>query len=148
MDLVGELLVARNSLPYLCQRATTVYRVPELAAELDNKSDSISLIVASLQDVAMEMRMMPVSKAFERFPRLVRDISNKLGKKINLVMEGEETRADKDVIEALSEPLVHMVRNSLDHGIETPDERLACGKRAEGTIICAPSRRPEQSWWR
>jgi len=148
MDLVGELLVARNSLPYLCQRANTIYRVPELATELDNKSNSISLIVASLQDVAMEMRMMPVSKAFERFPRLVRDISNKLGKKINLVMEGEETRADKDVIEALSEPLVHMVRNSLDHGIETPDERLACGKRAEGTIICAPSRRPEQSWWR
>lgn len=134
MDLVGELLVARNSLPYLCQRAATVYQVPELATELDNKSNSISLIVASLQDVAMEMRMMPVSKAFERFPRLVRDISNKLGKKINLVMEGEETRADKDVIEALSEPLVHMVRNSLDHGIEPPDERLASGKTADGTI--------------
>lgn len=134
MDLVGELLVARNSLPYLCQRAATVYRVPELATELDNRSNNISLIVASLQDVAMEMRMMPVSKAFERFPRLVRDISNKLGKKITLVMEGEETRADKDVIEALSEPLVHMVRNSLDHGIELPDERLAAGKPAEGTI--------------
>lgn len=134
MDLVGELLVARNSLPYLCQRASTVYRVPQLATELDNKSNFISQIVASLQDVAMEMRMMPVSKAFERFPRLVRDISNKLGKKINLVMEGEDTRADKDVIEALSEPLVHMVRNSLDHGIETPDERLAAGKTADGTI--------------
>lgn len=134
MDLVGELLVARNSLPYLCNRASTFYKVPELATELDNKSNSISLIVGSLQDVAMEMRMMPVSKAFERFPRLVRDISNKLGKKINLVMEGEETRADKDVIEALSEPLVHMVRNSLDHGIETPEERIAAGKTPDGTI--------------
>jgi len=134
MDLVGELLVARNALPYLCQRAATVYQVPQLAAELDNKTDTISQIVSSLQDVALEMRMLPVAKAFERFPRLVRDLSNKLGKKIALVMEGEETRADKDVIEALSEPLVHMVRNSLDHGIELPDERVAAGKGAEGTI--------------
>lgn len=134
MDLVGELLVARNALPYLCQRAETVYRVPQLAAELDSKTDTISQIVSSLQDVALEMRMLPVAKAFERFPRLVRDLSNKLGKKIALVMEGEETRADKDVIEALSEPLVHMVRNSLDHGIELPEERLAAGKSAEGTI--------------
>lgn len=134
MDLVGELLVARNALPYLCQRAETVYRVPQLAAELDSKTDTISQIVSSLQDVALEMRMLPVSKAFERFPRLVRDISNKLGKKVNLVMEGEETRADKDVIEALSEPLVHMVRNSLDHGVELPAERIAAGKPPEGTI--------------
>jgi len=134
MDLVGELLVARNALPYLCQRAATVYGVPQLAAELDNKTDTISQIVTSLQDVALEMRMLPVAKAFERFPRLVRDLSNKLGKKIALVMEGEETRADKDVIEALSEPLVHMVRNSLDHGIELPDERLAACKPAEGII--------------
>lgn len=134
MDLVGELLVARNALPYLCQRAETVYRVPKLAAELDNKAESISQIVTSLQDVALEMRMLPVAKAFERFPRLVRDLSNKLGKKIALIMEGEETKADKDVIEALSEPLVHMVRNSLDHGIELPDERTATDKPAEGTI--------------
>lgn len=134
MDLVGELLVARNALPYLCQRAETVYRVPELAAELDGKADTISQIVSSLQDVALEMRMLPVAKAFERFPRLVRDISNKLGKKVNLVMEGEETRADKDVIEALSEPLIHMVRNSLDHGVELPSERTATGKQPEGTI--------------
>lgn len=134
MDLVGELLVARNALPYLCQRAETVYRVPELAAELDGKADTISQIVSSLQDVALEMRMLPVAKAFERFPRLVRDISNKLGKKVTLVMEGEETRADKDVIEALSEPLIHMVRNSLDHGVELPSERTATGKQPEGTI--------------
>ncbi len=134
MDLVGELLVARNALPYLCQRADTVYRVPQLAAELDSKADTISQIVSSLQDVALEMRMLPVAKAFERFPRLVRDISNKLGKKVNLVMEGEETRADKDVIEALSEPLIHMVRNSLDHGVELPAERTAAGKTPEGTI--------------
>jgi len=134
MDLVGELLVARNALPYLCQRAETVYRVPQLAAELDIKTDTISQIVSSLQDVALEMRMLPVAKAFERFPRLVRDISNKLGKKVNLVMEGEETRADKDVIEALSEPLIHMVRNSLDHGVELPTERTAAGKTPEGTI--------------
>ncbi len=135
MDLVGELLVARNSLPYLSQRAKAVFNVPTLADELDIKSDSIGIIVESLQDIALQMRMMPVAKAFERFPRLVRDISNKLGKKIALVMEGEDTQADKDVIEALGEPLVHMVRNSLDHGIEIPDERLAAGKSPEGKIL-------------
>lgn len=135
MDLVGELLVARNSLPYLCQRATNIYNVPALAAEMDIRSNTIGLIVESLQDIALQMRMMPVSKAFERFPRLVRDISNKLGKKIALSMEGEETQADKDVIEALGEPLIHMVRNSLDHGIEMPDDRIASGKQAEGRIL-------------
>jgi len=135
MDLVGELLVARNSLPYLSQRAISAYNVPELGAEIDIKSNSIGLIVESLQDIALQMRMMPVAKAFERFPRLVRDISNKLGKKIALVLEGEETQADKDVIEALGEPLVHMVRNSLDHGIEMPEERTAAGKPAEGKIL-------------
>ncbi len=134
MDLVGELLVARNALPYLCQRAQTFYQVPQLAAELENRSDTISQIVGSLQDMALEMRMLPVAKAFERFPRLVRDLSNKLGKRINLVLEGEETKADKDVIEALAEPLVHMVRNSLDHGIELPDDRTGAGKSPEGTI--------------
>ena len=135
MDFVGELLIARNSLPYLSQRALTVFNVPTLAAEMDIKANSIGLIVESLQDIALQMRMMPVSRAFERFPRLVRDISNKLGKKISLVLEGEDTQADKDVIEALGEPLIHMVRNSLDHGIEMPEERVAGGKPAEGRIL-------------
>jgi two-component system chemotaxis sensor kinase CheA len=134
LDLVGEIIIAKNSLPFLCIRASGEFGVPRLADEIDSRYATISQVVEGLQDVAMDMRMLPVARAFERFPRLVRDISRKLGKQITLVMEGEETRADKDVIEALTEPLVHMVRNSLDHGVEMPEERLAAGKLAEGRI--------------
>ena len=134
VDLVGEIIIAKNTLPYLSRRAADHYRITPLADEIYNSFDSINQIVESLQDIALEMRMLPVAKAFDRFPRLVRDISAKLGKKINLVMEGEETKADKDVIEALAEPMVHMVRNSLDHGIEGPEERIAAGKSPDGTI--------------
>ncbi len=134
VDLVGEIIIAKNTLPYLSRRATEYYKVAPLAEEIATTFGAINQIVENLQEIALEMRMLPVSKAFDRFPRLVRDISAKLGKKINLVMEGEETKADKDVIEALAEPLVHMVRNSLDHGIETPEERVAAGKSPDGTI--------------
>ncbi|MEI6209602.1 MAG: chemotaxis protein CheA [Desulfuromonadales bacterium] len=134
VDLVGEIIIAKNTLPYLSRRAADYYELPPLGEEIFNAYDSINHIVENLQDIALEMRMLPVAKAFERFPRLVRDISAKLGKKILLVMEGEETKADKDVIEALSEPMVHMVRNSLDHGLEPPEERVAAGKTPEGTI--------------
>jgi two-component system chemotaxis sensor kinase CheA len=83
----------------------------------------------------MDVRMLPVSTAFARAPRLVRDLSRKLGKKVRLVQEGEDTAADKDVIEMLTEPLVHLVRNSLDHGIETPEQRAAAGKPEEATLL-------------
>ena len=82
----------------------------------------------------MAVRMMPVGQVFQRFPRLVRDLARKLGKQVNLVIEGEDTEADKNVIENLFDPLLHMVRNSLDHGIEGPEERMARGKPAIGTV--------------
>jgi two-component system chemotaxis sensor kinase CheA len=134
MDLVGEMIIAKNSLPYLGKRAATVYGAPQLADEIDLKHGTINHIVSGLQSIAMEMRMLPVSRAFERFPRLVRDISRKLGKRVALVMAGEDTQADKDVIDLLGDPLIHMVRNSLDHGVETPAERVAAGKPQEATI--------------
>lgn len=134
MDFVGEMIIAKNSLPYLGKRAATIYNVPALADEIDQQHGTINQIVSSLQDIAMQMRMLPVSRAFERFPRLVRDISRKLDKRVNLVMAGEETLADKDVIDLLGDPLIHLVRNSLDHGVETPAERIAAGKPEEATI--------------
>jgi len=81
------------------------------------------------------VRMTPVSFVFQRFPRLVRDISRKLGKEVELVLEGEETEADKNIIEALADPLVHIVRNSLDHGLELPEQRLAAGKARLGRLV-------------
>lgn len=134
MDLVGEMIIAKNSLPYLGKRAAIEYGAPALADEIDIQHGTTSHIVSRLQDIAMEMRMLPVSRAFERFPRLVRDISRKLDKRVKLVMTGEDTLADKDVIDLLGDPLIHMVRNSLDHGVETPAERKAAGKSEEATI--------------
>ena len=82
----------------------------------------------------MRMRMLPISFAFQRFPRMVRDLTKKLGKQIQLVMTGEQTELDKTVMEQIGDPLVHIVRNAVDHAIETPEEREAAGKPAEGTI--------------
>jgi two-component system, chemotaxis family, sensor kinase CheA len=88
--------------------------------------------------------MMPISFVMQRFPRLIRDTSNKLGKEVKLILEGEETEADKNVIESLGDPLVHIVRNSLDHGIETPEVRRALGKPASGTIVIRASQESDR----
>lgn len=133
-DLIGELVVAKNAMPYLAQRAERDFGVPELAKLLKEQFNVVDRLTQELQGTIMKVQMLPVSQIFQRFPRLVRDISRKLGKKINLVLEGEETQADKTVIEVMSDPMIHMVRNSLDHGLETPDVRLAAGKSEIGTI--------------
>ncbi|MCL2067747.1 MAG: chemotaxis protein CheA [Treponema sp.] len=97
-------------------------------------SQNLGRITGELQEGVMRIRMVPISQIFSRFPRLVRDLSKSLNKKINLVIEGEETELDKSVIEDLLDPIMHSVRNSIDHGIETVEERLAAGKSEEGTV--------------
>ena len=116
MNLIGELVVSKNALPYLAERAESQFGVREM------------------QDAIMQVRMMAVSFIFQRFPRLVRDTSRKLGKDVQLVLEGEQTEADKNIIESLADPLIHIVRNSLDHGLETPEVRIALGKPATGKL--------------
>lgn len=133
-DLIGELVVAKNAMPYLAQRAEHDFGVPELAKLLKEQFNVVDRLTQELQGTIMRVQMLPVSQIFQRFPRLVRDISRKLGKKVNLVLEGEETRADKSVIEVMADPMIHMVRNSLDHGLESPEERLAAGKAETGTL--------------
>ncbi|MBK1714870.1 hypothetical protein CKO43_19090 [Rubrivivax gelatinosus] len=137
MDLIGEMVVAKNSLPYLAQRAETVFGQRELAREIKAQYTVINRIAEDMQHAIMQVRMLPVGAVFQRFGRLVRDISRKLGKEVNLVIEGEETEADKNVIEPLADPLIHILRNSLDHGIEMPQARRAAGKPAAGTIRIA-----------
>ena len=134
MDLVGEMVVAKNSLPYLAQRAENQYGQRELAREIKAQYAVINRIAEDMQHAVMQVRMLPVGTVFQRFGRLVRDISKKLGKEVNLVVEGEDTEADKNVIEPLADPLIHIIRNSLDHGIEMPDVRRAAGKAAAGVI--------------
>ena len=137
MNLIGEMVVSKNALPYLAGRAETVYGVRDLAREIKAQYAVINRIAEEMQDAIMQVRMMPVSFVFQRFPRLVRDTSRKLGKEVNLVLQGEDTEADKNIIESLGDPLVHIVRNSLDHGFELPELRLAAGKTAAGTLTIA-----------
>ncbi len=134
MNLIGEMVVAKNAIPYLASRAENVFGVRELSREIKAQYAVINRISEEMQDAIMQVRMMPVSFVFQRFPRLVRDTSRRLGKEVNLVLEGQETAADKNIIESLGDPLVHIVRNSLDHGLEMPNVRLALGKPALGTL--------------
>lgn len=134
MNLIGEMVVAKNAMPYIANRAETVYGVRELSREIKTQYTVINRISEEMQDAIMQVRMMPVSFVFQRFPRLVRDTSRRLNKEVNLVLEGQETSADKNIIESLGDPLVHIVRNSLDHGFELPEVRIAAGKPAIGTL--------------
>ena len=102
MNLIGEMVVSKNALPYLAGRAETVFGVRDLAREIKAQYAVINRIAEEMQDAIMQVRMLPVSFVFQRFPRLVRDISNKLGKEVNLVLQGEETEADKNIIESLA----------------------------------------------
>ncbi|WP_410823794.1 chemotaxis protein CheA [Methylobacterium oryzisoli] len=134
MSFVAELTVAKNGLAYLAGRAEQVSGSRQLGREIKEQYAVIDRIAQSLQVGVMAIRMMPVSQVFQRFPRLTRDISRKLGKEVALVIQGEDTEADKNVLESLSDPLIHMVRNALDHGIETPADRRRAGKAPHGTL--------------
>ncbi|MBH23739.1 MAG: chemotaxis protein CheA [Myxococcales bacterium] len=135
MDIVGELVVAKNSLPYLAERAEGEFQSRKMAREIKAQHAIINRIAEDLQNAVMRVRMVPMSNAFGRFPRMVRDIAHRLGKQARLVMQGEDTEADKNIVEGITDPLVHLIRNSLDHGLETPEVRLAAGKPAEGRIL-------------
>jgi two-component system chemotaxis sensor kinase CheA len=133
MNLVGELLVAKNSLPYLVDSINSMNK-EEIKRGILEKYTSINRLSSQLQDLTMSMRMLPISYIFDRYPRLVRDMSKKLDKKVKLSIDGKETKLDKNMIEVLSEPLLHIMRNSLDHGIESVEDRVAKGKPEEGHI--------------
>ena len=134
MSVVGELLVAKNSLPYLAESVEGQESEVTKRAILE-KYSSIDRLTSQLQDLTMSMRMLPLTYVFDRYPKLVREISKKLGKKVKLTQEGGDTKLDKNMIEMLADPLIHIIRNSLDHGIETPEDRKESGKSESGEII-------------
>jgi two-component system chemotaxis sensor kinase CheA len=134
MELIGELVVAKNALPYLAARAENDFGITELGREIKAHYGVVHRIAEDMHDAIMQVRMLPVGVMFQRFPRLVRDLARQSKKEVRLIMEGEDTEADKNVIEALADPLVHLIRNSLDHGIELPEDREAMGKSREGTL--------------
>ncbi len=135
MNLIGELVVSKNSLPFLARRAEETYGSREMAREIKDQYGVIDRLAQEMQTAIMAVRMQPVSEAFDQFPRLVRDLARKLDKMVELRMEGEDTAADKAIIAGLGEPLMHIVRNSLDHGVETPEEREAAGKASYASIV-------------
>lgn len=129
MNMVGELVLARNRLATL-KASMADEDMAKAVANLD-------VVTADLQSAVMKTRMQPIKKVFGRFPRVVRDLARSLNKEINLEMQGEETDLDKNLVEALADPLVHLVRNAVDHGIEMPDDRVATGKERAGTVVLA-----------
>jgi two-component system chemotaxis sensor kinase CheA len=133
MNVVGELLVAKNSLPYLADNVVSMSN-EMIKREIMEKYIFINRLSEQLQDLIMSMRMLPISYVFDRYPKLVRDIAKKLGKKVNLEMDGGETKLDKNIIEMLADPMIHIMRNSLDHGIEAPEVREGKGKNPHGTV--------------
>ena len=134
MDIVGELTVAKNSLPYLAKQAEEEGGSRKLSKQIKAHFSIVNRLTESLQSAVLQIRMVPVSHVFQRYPRLIRDLARKLDKKIELCMQGEDTEFDKNLIESLSEPLIHLLRNSIDHGIESPEERIETGKPETGRI--------------
>jgi len=134
MNLIGELVLAKNRLIKIYNDVEERYEGEKFLEELNQVVSSISIVTTDLQIAVMKTRMLPIGKVFNKFPRLVRDLSRELGKKVKLIIEGEDTELDKSIIEEIGDPLVHMIRNSVDHGIEPPEERKAKGKPEEGTV--------------
>jgi len=126
MNMVGELVLVRNRLQRLGSASEDEH--------MHKAVSSLDVVTTDLQAAVMQTRMQPIKKVFGRFPRVVRDLARSMKKEVNLVMHGEDTDLDKNLVEALSDPLVHLVRNSVDHGIEAPDVREKAGKPRQGTV--------------
>lgn len=131
MNMVGELVLVRNRLTSLGLTSDD--------EDLTKAVSNLDAVTTDLQGAVMQTRMQPIKKVFGRFPRVVRDLARSLKKDIKLVLEGEDTDLDKNLVEALADPLVHLVRNSVDHGVEEPDVREAMGKPREGTVVLSAS---------
>ena len=131
IDMVGEMVIAQSM---VSQDEIVVHAQNH---RLQKKVSQTGKIVRELQDLSMSMRMVPLKSTFQKMARLVRDVSRKVGKNVNLVTEGEDTEIDRNLVDVINDPLVHMVRNSVDHGIELPDEREKAGKSRAGTVKLA-----------
>ena len=138
MRLVGELVLTRNQI--------VAVAAAQGESAMIRSSQRLNLLVSELQAGVMKTRMQPIDTLWSKLPRLVRDLSVACGREVSLELEGRDTELDKTILEAIKDPLTHVVRNAIDHGIEAPDVRLAAGKPAEGTLTLArvPRRRASQ----
>jgi len=134
MNLIGELVLSKNRLIKIYNDVEERYEGEHFLDELNQVVSSISIVTTDLQIAVMKTRMLQIGKVFNKFPRVIRDLSRELGKKVNLIIKGEETELDKSIIEEIGDPLMHMIRNSVDHGIEPPEERVKLGKPEVGIV--------------
>lgn len=134
MEQIGELVINRNYIWQIGKTLAEKYQDDELVSGLNESLSQTGKIVNNLQQDIMTIRMLPIELVFNTMPRMVRDLARKIGKKINFTIEGQETEVDRSVIEHLHDPLIHLLRNSVDHGVESPEERKAAGKPEAGSV--------------
>ena len=134
MNLIGELVLGKNRLLKIYDDIEERYEGEKFLEELNQVVSSLSLVTTDIQLAVMKTRMLPIAKVFNKFPRMIRDLSRELGKQIDLEISGEETELDKSIVEEIGDPLVHIIRNSCDHGIEDPETRKAMGKPEKGLV--------------
>ena len=134
MTTIGELVIDRTRIAQIGRLLQAKYKEDELVQSLSETSAHVAKVVDDLQEEIMEVRLMPIGTVFNGFPRMVRDLAQRFGKDVEFLVDGQDTEIDRTVIERVRDPLVHLLRNSIDHGIETREERAAAGKPVEGTI--------------
>jgi len=134
MNVIGELSITKNVFSQIARKLTMEHNLPLLSREVKDAGQFVNRISAELENAIMAMRMTEVRTVFQKYPRILRDIALQTGKKISLIMEGEDTELDKNIIEQIGDPLLHLVRNSGDHGIEPEEERRAAGKNPQGNV--------------
>ena len=144
VDMAGELLVVKNGFAHLARRAEGETGGHDLARAIRDQNEALERLAGVLHGAVLQLRMVPLAQVFRSFPRLVRDLSQQLGKEVTLVTRGETTEADKTIVDLLFEPLMHLVRNALDHGIEAPGDRRAAGKPQTATLALQAARRADR----
>lgn len=137
LDIVSELVLGRNRLTQVTSHFSIDNEGNRYTRDFGEVAKQIDLMTTELQLVAMKLRMIKIAKIFNRYPRLVRDLTRDLNKDVELIIKGEETEVDKNLIEEINDPLVHLIRNSVDHGVEKPEVRVQAGKSPKGTVILA-----------
>lgn len=134
MNLIGELVLGKNRLLKIYDDVEERYEGEKFIEELNQVVNQLSVVTTDIQLAVMKTRMQPIAKVFNKFPRVVRDLSRELGKQMELELEGEETELDKSIVEEIGDPIMHMIRNSCDHGVEDTQTRIAAGKPEKGTV--------------
>ena len=135
LNLVGELVIDRTRLEDIIQRLKDYQELVQFREILSDTTTHIGRVTNDLQMEIMKARMLPLAEVFNRFPRLIRDLARQSGKEIDFIIEGEETELDRSLLEEITDPLIHLLRNAVDHGIESREERINKGKPPQGKVI-------------